>query len=352
MMFDKPQTQSVATGGIAIQAGGAVAVTNVGISYSDVREVALDVFRANFYQLAGVAAETATQRAKEITEDFLSKLEKENPTGFSKANDPDFQYALFSAQREYARCGDKELEVLLVDLLVDRSKHEQRDIIQIVLNESLVTAPKLTEGQLASLALVFLFKYTQNHGVGNHHLLGTYLDTHARPFIAKASKGQASYQHMEFAGCGAIGMGEVKLEAALGTHYQGLFLKGFDASEIATRQVTIGLDSRFFIQCLNDPTKVQVRANSQESLAKNLEAFGVSEADRAQITALFEIGKMSDAEIREKVIAIRPYMKDLFDRWSESAMKQFTLTSVGIAIAHANIKRLVGEFAQLSIWIN
>jgi hypothetical protein len=28
------------------------------------------------------------------------------------------------------------------------------------------------------------------------------------------------------------------------------------------------------------------------------------------------------------------------------------LTSVGISIGHANIKRLVGEFAKLSIWIN
>jgi hypothetical protein len=27
-------------------------------------------------------------------------------------------------------------------------------------------------------------------------------------------------------------------------------------------------------------------------------------------------------------------------------------SSVGIAIGHANIKRLVGEFANLSIWIN
>lgn len=351
-MLDKPQNQTVGPGGTAIQAGGAVAITNVGLSYSDVREVALDVFRANFYQLAGVAAETATLRAKEITEDFLSKLEKENPAGVSKASDPDFQYALFTAQRDYARCGDKELEALLVDLLVDRSKHEQRDIIQIVLNESLVTAPKLTEGQLASLALVFLFKYTQNHSLGNHQLLGAYLDSHANPFVAKASKSQASFQHMEFAGCGAIGMGEVKLEAALETHYQGLFLKGFDATEIATRQITIGFDTRFFIQCLNDPTKVQVRANSKETLAKNFEAFGVSEPDRAQIMALFDIGKMNETEIKEKVIAIRPYMKDLFDSWSESAMKQFTLTSVGIAIGHANIKRLVGEFAKLSIWIN
>jgi hypothetical protein len=45
-------------------------------------------------------------------------------------------------------------------------------------------------------------------------------------------------------------------------------------------------------------------------------------------------------------------MSGLFETWSGSLMKNFTLTSVGIAIGHANIKRLIGEFANLSIWIN
>lgn len=351
-MLDKPQTQTVAAGGTAIQAGGAVAVSNFGLSYSEVRDVALDVFRANFYQLAGVAAETASARAQEITENFLSKLEKENPSGISKSNDPDFQYALFTAQREYARCGDNELEALLVDLLVDRSKQKQRDILQIVLNESLNTAPKLTEGQLAALALTFLFKYTQNFGIGNHEMLGDYLDKHAAPFVSKASKGHASYQHMEFTGCGSIGMGQLTLESILGNTYQGQFQKGFDESEIATRNISVGNDIRFFIPCFNQTTKLQVRANSKETLAKNLEAHCIAESDRTQITALFDATKMSEGEIREKCVAIRPYMSDLFVLWSESSMKSFTLTSVGMAIAHANVKRLVGEFANLSKWIN
>ncbi|WP_376778330.1 LPO_1073/Vpar_1526 family protein [Stutzerimonas nitrititolerans] len=45
-------------------------------------------------------------------------------------------------------------------------------------------------------------------------------------------------------------------------------------------------------------------------------------------------------------------MESVFDTWSDSPMKSFTMTSVGMAIGHANIKRLVGEFASLSIWIN
>jgi len=351
-MLSKDQEQNVAEGGTAIQAGGNVTITKTGLSYSEVRDVALDVFRTNFYQLAGTAKETARARAEEITEEFLSKLQKEHPAGLEKSHDPDFQYALFTVQKEYARNGDKDLGDLLVDLLVDRSKQEQRDILQIVLNESLNTAPKLTESQLAVLAVVFLFKYTQNYGIGNHQMLGEYLDKQVAPFASKVVKNNACYQHLEFSGCGSIGFGGISLEQILGQTYQGQFLKGFEQTEVSDRGISIGTDPRFFVPCLNDPSKIQVRANSKEILDKNLEAHAIPLEDRAKITALFDVGKMNDAEIRDKCISIRPYMSDLFECWAGSPMQNFTLTIVGIAIGHANIKRLVGEFANLSIWIN
>lgn len=351
-MLNKDQEQNVAEGSTAIQAGGNVFITKTGLTYAEVRDVALDVFRANFYELAGVAKETAKARAEEITEGFLTKLQKEHPAGLEKSHDPDFQYALFTVQKEYARNGDKDLGDLLVDLLVDRSKQEQRDILQIVLNESLSTAPKLTESQLAVLAVIFLFKYTRNFGVVNHQMLAEYLDKHVVPFASKIVKNMTCYQHLEFSGCGAIGLGARNLESILGTTYQGQFLKGFDEKEVVDRGISIGLDQRFFIPCLNDPTKLQVRANSKDLLDKVFEEYAISSEDCAKITDLFDVGKMNDAEIKDKCIEISPYMAGLFETWSGSAMKNFTLTSVGIAIGHANIKRLVGEFANLSIWIN
>lgn len=351
-MLNKNQTQDVCEGGTAVQAGGNVVITQNGLSYSEVRDVALDVFSSNFYQLVGPAMETANARAQEITENFLKKLQQEYPEGFNKGQDPDFQHALFTVQREYARNGDKDLGDLLVDLLVDRSKQEQRDILQIVLNESLSTAPKLTEVQLSVLAVIFLFRYTQNQGIGNHEMLGQYLDMHVSPFAEKLVKNSSCYQHLEFTGCGSIQLVEIKLEQVLEQTYQGQFLKGFDQSEIANRGIAIGSDERFFIPCLNDPTKLQVRANNRVLLQTNLDAHAVVPEEQEKILGLFEHEKMSHAEIREKCVAIRPYMEKVFETWSASPMKSFTLTSVGMAIGHANVKRLVGEFASLSIWIN
>ncbi|MGO3890111.1 MAG: LPO_1073/Vpar_1526 family protein [Paenalcaligenes sp.] len=351
-MLNKSQNQDVGNGATAIQAGGSVTVVNMGITSSEARQIALDVAKATFYELAGAAKETASIRAEEITDQVIKKLEKDFPSGLQKAKDPDFQYALYTVQKEYARNGDRDLGDLLVDLLVDRSKQDQRDILQIVLNESLATAPKLTDAHLASLAVIFLFKYTQNFTIGNHQALGDFLDQNILPFASKISKNHAAYQHLEFTGCGSISLAGSSLEKILGMVYQGQFLKGFDPSEITSRAISVGVDPRFFIQCLNDATKLQVKANSKENLEKYLDDEKISSEDREKILELFDLNKMSEPEIKEKLVTIRPYMADVFDIWSNSSMQKFTLTSVGMAIGHANIKRLTGEFASLAIWIN
>lgn len=351
-MLNKDQNQDIGNGATAIQAGGSVTFVNVGVTSSEARQIALDVAKATFYELTGVAKETASVRVEEITDQVIKKLENDFPAGLQKAKEPDFQYALFTVQKEYARNGDKDLGDLLVDLLVDRSKQDQRDILQIVLNESIATAPKLTESHLAALAVIFIFKYTQNFEIGNHQIFGDYLDKHILPFVSKLSKNQAGYQHLQFSGCGSTGLVGNSLEGILGTLYQGQFLKGFDQSEVASRAISVGVDSRFFIPCLNDSTKLQVNANSKENLEKFIDTQGVSYEDRAKILELFDLGKMSEPEIKEKLVAIRPYMADVFEIWTQSPMQTFTLTSVGMAIGHANIKRLIGEFASLAIWIN
>jgi hypothetical protein len=346
------QDQNVGTGSSAVQAGRDVTVSIIGGSISEMRQIALDVYRANFYELVGAAKETASARAEEITETFLLKLQRENPSGFQKAGDPDFLSALFTVQKEYANSGDKDLGSLLVDLLVDRSKQKQRGIMQLVLNESLKTAPKLTDNQLAVLAMAFLFKYTKRSKIASHEELGGHLDAYAAPFASKIVGNNACFQHLEFCGCGSIGAGTVALEHILGNNYQGLFLKGFNEIEISKRAITVGYDTRLFSPCLNDETKLQVSATDGEALNQALKSCGTPAEDWPKIATLFNQYKMADPEIRDTCVSIRPYMAHVFEVWSGSLMKHFMLTSVGIAIAHANIKRLAGEFADLSIWIN
>ena len=345
------QQQTALQNASAYQAGRDLVVYQ-GLSYNEVRSVALDVFESNFFRLSGHAIKTAEQRAIEVTDKFLNRLQHEYPEGFAQAEDPGFQSALFSIQKEHARLGDDELSDLLVDLLVDRSRHPQRDIIQIVLDESLKTAPKLTKGQLAILSIVFFFKNTQNQNICNHQNLANHFDRMIKIFTENIPNSYSSLQHIAYAGCGSIDMGEISLENVLGNTYRGLFLNGFELSEVANRGIEFDLDNGLFTSCLNDPSKLQVGAINNEALDTLFHQLRVSTEDRSKIKTLFDDYKMTENEIREICIGLRPYMSALFKAWSDSPMKNLTLTSVGIAIGHANIKKIDGEFGNLAIWIN
>lgn len=349
---NKSQKQITSKDSTALQAGRDITFIKNGITIDEARNISLDVFKANFYQLSEIAKEIALQRASEITEMFLQKLENENPNGIQRANDPDFQYSLFTIQKEYARNGDKDLGDLLVDLLVDRSKHKQRDILQIVLNESLITASKITENQIAALSLIFLIIHTEIPNIKNHSSLGEYFDKFILPVSSKIIKNISCYRHLAYSGCGTISTESYNLARIYGIRYQGLFLKGFEEKEIEKKGISIGCDSRYFKECLNDPTKIQLAFINKEALSDKLKKDQISPDDQKRIISLFDVGKMSNEEIGKKCIEIRPFMANVFDVWSNSEMKKFRLSSVGIAIGHANIKRFFGEFADLSIWIN
>lgn len=350
-MLDKGQKQTVGDNSTVVQGGGDV-VVNMGLSYIDARNIAQDVAKATFIELSGQAKETMSARVEEITDRVLSKLAREYPEGLNKATDPDFQYSLLSVQKEYGKSGDEELGNLLVDLLVDRSKENERSFLQIVLNESLITAPKLTKNHLASLTLLFLFKYTSNQLLINHDALGLFLDKHVKPFIDNVSHNDAAYQHLEFTGCGSASLMMVDMGEIFGTGFSGLFQKGLSEEDIQEIGFETYIRPAIFIRCINDSSKHQINALNYNSLEQLLKKHSISAKLKIKIHNLFRTNLMPITEVKAKVISIRPYMIDIFTWWDNSSAGNFTLTSVGIAIGHANMTQQTGKFANLSTWIN
>jgi hypothetical protein len=344
------QTQKAGDNSTNIQASSIT--VHQGISIDEARRLALDVFRANFFELAGEAKNIARRRAEEVTEDFLKKLQEQHADGLKQAQEPDFQHALFTVQKEYARCGDKALGDLLVDLLVDRTKHPSRSILQIVLNESLVVAPKLTQDQLAALSMIFLFKYTINHGINNHQTLWEYLDRYVSPFADQITEKVACYQHLEYSGCGTVGLMTTNLAEVFRRNYGGLFSNGFVNAQWEAKQLKVPLSHAIFIRCLNDNSRYQVNGINEDAIRAECKNLGISDDDVGKVVALHNEMLMNGDEVQKRICEQRGYMHRVFEKWTGSSMNHFTLTSVGIAIGHANIKKNLGEFADLSIWIN
>lgn len=330
-----------------------------GITYTEAKQIAQEVFEANFYRLSEQAAQVAKARANELTDYFLSELQKRAPHALSSMLDPDMQFALYTSQKEYARTGDKDLGQLLVDILVDRAKNNERTLMQIVLNESLSVVPKLTIEQFDALSLIFLIKYTKYMRMNSIQILSDYISKYYVPFMDNLTKEPSYYQHLEYTGCGSISIGETQIERVFRESYSGLFCKGFKKDEFMNQIISgktftseeINTLAEIFIPCFHNIDLYQLSVKDNEELEKICTSKGISKDNISKIKDIYSNYLMSEHEVKEFLKKIHPCMDKLFDYWDNSYMKNVILTSVGIAIAHANIRRKINENFDLSIWI-
>ena len=354
MSAPNDQTQNAGDHSTNLQVAGSVIIkTGSDISYRDVRDIALDVFRGNFEKLTKAAGDIASKRAEEITDKFLKELAKDNPAGLQKAGNPDFQLALYTAQREFARTGDESLGNLLVALLVDRSKQHSRDIVEIVLTESLAVAPKLTTDQLATLKAAFYFRYSKLVGVLFFETLQFQLEMQLRHFADDVSSKQTCFQHLEFAGCATVSMGSVKLADVFQKFYPNAFSKGIQREWIlSTLPGLLTIDGLFKADPVDAANMMITVGQNEEEIRKFLVEKNTSKESIDRLIQQWNSTLLSTDEIKKKIITALPRMGKIFEVWDTSALGHLQLTSVGIAIGHAYLKSRSGLNPELSIWIN
>ncbi|USE02740.1 hypothetical protein JKJ11_24150 [Vibrio sp. SCSIO 43133] len=332
-------------------------ILNQGPSVTETREIALDVFKANFYQLQGQAQSIANSRAEEISDLVIEKLQAKHPSGFSKATDPDFQHALFTVQKEYARSGDRDLGELLVDLLVDRSKEKGRSLLQIVLNESLETAPKLAPAQLSALSVVFSIAYSHGTQITSRAALERYMTDHIQPFVDELTVEDSCYQHLEYTRCASIAPGERNLFKILHSQYSLAFHSGNDIVELNKLDLHPAVTFALFDTSLDNGLKFKPVVNTKsefETILTELPDYLLPASKHAELKKLFDSmhATISVTEFKDLILELVPFMKKLSRVWDKTSLRRLRLTSVGVAIAHANIKKnLPNDFVSLSIWI-
>lgn len=324
---------------------------NTGLTIAHVKEIALEVFEGNFYKLTGLARETADKRAREITDQFIQELAEKNPAGMQAAEDPDFQYSLFTAQKEFARCGDKELGDILVDILVDRTKQEERSLLQIVLNESLSVAPKLNSEQLDILACCFNVAYTRRVNIKNVAMFANYLESGILIFSDPINSKRANYNHLEFVGCASIRAGERDLINLLTKTYQAIFSKGYPRDAIKAIEDKEPNIIHVHIPCLHDPSLLQPGGMDDDTIREMCSDRGISEESANQLIQFNKQYVMNQQEARDFLGKICPRFPKFLDDAASTQFNSMELTSVGIAIAHAHSRKKAGFDADLSIWI-
>lgn len=329
-----------------------VVVNNNWLDYQWVKEIVLDVFSNNFLVLKNQAIEEAVKRANEFTEKFIIELQDRKIDSMEWVKDPWFQYTLFEAQKNYAKSWDRDMEDVLIDVLVDRLNYTERNLKQIVLDESVQIIPKLTNSQLDALTIIFLLKYSKHTNLSDHNWLKRYLETYIKPFVNNLSKEHSAYQHLEFTWCWSISMWHRNIEDIFKTNYKWLFFEWFDEEYFKKDIWDLKDYWDLMIKCLNNPDKFQCNALNEETRKERIETKSLDEAIKQKLNNLFNQHITSNKSIKEKLIELwGQEITNLFEIWESSSIKNMTLTSVWIAIAQANFRRKTWITLDLNIWI-
>lgn len=331
---------------------GQQVTVNQGITYSDAKEIANDVFKANFIELKQEAAVIAQERAEEVTEKVISQLNERHPESINEFEQPALQDALFTVQKQYAISGDADLGDLLVDILVDRAAAPKRNMVQIVLDESLGIAPKLTIEQLDTLTLNFLLISTRRLDVKNYDDLISHFSKRIMPFVQNLSSAHSDYTHIEYLGCGHVRAGNYgQLEQNLRKTYKAYFSEGFTQEELVS-EIGEGHNLQdLVIPCFHDKDKLQIGVLDETVLETISDRNGLDEETKEKLKQFFEKTTKPQNEVKSILIEAIPDIEKVFDVWNNSSFNKLELTSVGIAIAHANYRRKTGDTMDLSIWI-
>ncbi len=174
------------------------------VTNEDFIKISNGLFKQNSIKFSDIPTKIAMSRTKTLVTKFLDMLSFRNPEGINQVNDPDFQYDLFIAQREYARCGDPRLAYMLISLLVERTKETKRSLCQIVLNESITVVPKLTIEEIDTLTVLFvMMHHIKRIKFNNTANLANYITTHILPFCNSLEKEVVGDGHLIYTGCGS-----------------------------------------------------------------------------------------------------------------------------------------------------
>ena len=96
---------------------------------------------------------------------------------------------------------------------------------------------------------------------------------------------------------------------------------------------------------------MQISTLKQSVLEKLSAKHKINDEDKTKLKNIFDSFTMTDQEIKDKTIEISPGMEKIFELWTSTSISKFRPTTVGIAIAQANLRTKQGIKLDLSTWV-
>lgn len=157
-MFRRENSQSAGDGANQYSADKMQIIQNYG-NTDEVKELARqearEVVKNSLPEIAAAASATLMERGNWFVDLVLDIIEKHHdPRLFARMSDPRIQIALMSAQRDYSESNDTHLGHLLATIVTDMMSETTRTHDELLLKQCLEIAPKLSQQELATLAVL------------------------------------------------------------------------------------------------------------------------------------------------------------------------------------------------------
>ena len=192
---------------------------NIGLSYTESKELFTDLFEKNFPHFRKIAQEEAERNIEKLSAKFADKLNELESFNYKVLETPDFHYNLYKAIEIGARNGNEELHNFVAKILVKRIQFDNNETKRIILNESITTIEKISINQLKLLTFSFLFfTYFKMSRSENWESLNSYIKEYVESFMDYNYR-IIDIQHLIYSNCAT-------LEVGLGTPSLSQIIKG------------------------------------------------------------------------------------------------------------------------------
>ena len=324
-----------------------------GLSYSEAKDLIVSVVDQKliaFKDEAKVTYDQRTEKFKKLITDKIKNLPEEE---IAKLKEPDTQLTLIEAAKISGRKQNEELRNLLANLVVSRIKNDKsgkEELKNIVYNEAISTINKLTVDQLKIITLCYLLKYTSYGGIISWDSFKNYLNVDIKPFL-NFKNTNAEFQHIEYAGCGSIGIGSWDLINIYRQQYSFLFFNLIEKEQVDKLSLPNKIKNEIVVLDTKED-KYFIKFKNKSEFENHLKKNNADDKTIKKLMSIYENHIKNNDEVKKKIVAETDIGKELIELWEKSNLKHLSLTSVGIVIGASYFEQTVGEKIDISIWIN
>lgn len=322
---------------------------NNGLSYSEVKEICMDLitYRLDLYK--DDALKEAKLREEKLRNDFIEELEK-NKMNLEEFKNPSMQLCYVDAQKGYISYGDQTSEKMLLELLKNRMTESNKSILQISLNEAVKVAPLLMKKHLNALSVLFFVNDMIIMGAKTREELLDSINNLITKLAEVLDLKQIDYEHLEYNKC--VTKTEITkrdIYRMTKQKYKYYFLKEISITEFQKKYPQlikyIGVLDFFTVDSDN-----VLRFKYIDSCLSYNETDQFSVEDKEIMGKMIEDLIISNEEF-EKVFTNNKSVYSVCLDWKDSLMASLNLTTVGKILAMTNLKIELEIPIDMSIWI-